>query len=448
MQDLEAFLERKASDYNRRLHAAAARYEPEVVQEVVEKFHKVWAAVGEEIGDENLAVFETSIVPLFDLGLQTAVAITQPILRQINEKLARSRNNMETSMESNAVNFKGLTVAKTEVGFREFSFDTDALVYLRNMMSDNVNFVSENIKLPAQHIPGYITGIMSVVTERMPVSVSSQIKSFRVHETLETMIREELLKLQRELEEKLRSLERIMTGHIKSPFTVYDPANGEIQLELYSIIPLKSLDKLPVITFAEHVEKIRALKKLTNFIPKITLPDFNGELLPPFTGTASVLRGHKITTFDGFEYDLNNDCTYILTRDYKDGNFSLILSNDGYTTLTVLTTGRPISINIQDEILVGGELATLPFTEGYVSVSKDEGGIIKIKGGNHFSVDYDTTVDHITVQVSGWYHGKTGGLFGVYDNEISNDQMTSFNKVVDNSDRFAKTWDVGTNACR
>lgn len=100
------------------------------------------------------------------------------------------------------------------------------------------------------------------------------------------------------------------------------------------------------------------------------------------------------------------------------------------------------------QILVDGKPATLPFTEGYVTVSQGDGGIVTINGGNHFTINYDLTLDHITIQISGWYYGKTGGLLGVYDNEPSNDLMTPFNKVIDNSSRFARTWDVGTNSCR
>lgn len=99
------------------------------------------------------------------------------------------------------------------------------------------------------------------------------------------------------------------------------------------------------------------------------------------------------------------------------------------------------------QILVDGKPATLPFTEGYITVTQGENGVITIKGGNHFTVDYDLTIDHMNIQISGWYHGRTGGLLGIYDNEPSNDKMTPFNKVVEDNGRFAKTWEVGTNSC-
>lgn len=69
-----------------------------------------------------------------------------------------------------------------------------------------------------------------------------------------------------------------------------------------------------------------------------------------YSAHASVQNGHKITTFDGFDYDLPLDCTFVLTKDFMDGNFSLILSNDGETSLTVLSKGKQISLKLSGEV--------------------------------------------------------------------------------------------------
>ncbi|XP_045158693.2 uncharacterized protein LOC123524511 [Mercenaria mercenaria] len=447
VKDLEAFMERKKQDYNRRLRLTASRIEPEIAEEVTEKFRMMWDMVEKEIGVENIASFEAAVVPFLDLGLQTTIAMSQPVLQQINEILSKSRNSKDI-ISQYPVGTLGTELA-TE------TWDTERLESLKQMISDNFNMVSDQMKLPAKHIPGYVRNVMTdalnYTADKMPAAVSSQIRGLTtigLLDAMESFIGDEILAVEKEAEKQLRNIEDIIMGHIKSPFTVYDPAHGEIQVELYSLIPLQSLDKMPVINFLKHIEKIRVLERLIDYVPEVTIPDITAEWVPPFTGVASVTLGHKITTFDGYVYDLNNDCTYILTRDYTDGNFSLILSNDGYTTLTVLSSGKPISINMQGEVLVGGELATLPFTEGYVTVTQSDNGIVTIKGGNHFNVEYDLTVDHMKIELSGWYHGRTGGLLGIYDNEPSNDKMTSFNKVVGNSSRFAKTWDVGTNSCR
>ena len=94
------------------------------------------------------------------------------------------------------------------------------------------------------------------------------------------------------------------------------------------------------------------------------------------------------------------------------------------------------------------EPVTLPYSEKDFTIKSPEEGIITINGADHFKIWYDLNIDHIRVAVNGWYYGKTGGLLGVYDNEPSNDLMTSFNKVIRSPARFAKTWDVGNTNCR
>ena len=56
----------------------------------------------------------------------------------------------------------------------------------------------------------------------------------------------------------------------------------------------------------------------------------------------------------------------------------------------------------------------------------------------------DPKIDEVlrifSVTISGWYFGKTGGLLGVYDNEPSNDWMTSGRAIVSDVAQFAETW--------
>lgn len=73
------------------MHSEAARIEKEIVEEVTEKFRYIWGAVAEEIGHENLARFEAAVVPWLDLGLQTTIAVSQPVLQHLNKILSRSR---------------------------------------------------------------------------------------------------------------------------------------------------------------------------------------------------------------------------------------------------------------------------------------------------------------------------------------------------------------------
>lgn len=113
--------------------------------------------------------------------------------------------------------------------------------------------------------------------------------------------------VERTAEQKLRSIEKIVMGHMKSPFTVYDPAHGEIQMELYSIIPLQSLDMLPVIDVMTYTQKLEKMRNyLDSRLPTMTMPDITGEWIPPFTGRTGVnlclLQGVSDLFYDVFIY--------------------------------------------------------------------------------------------------------------------------------------------------
>ena len=57
-------------------------------------------------------------------------------------------------------------------------------------------------------------------------------------------------------------------------------------------------------------------------------------------------------------------------------------------------------------------------------------------------VSCNTVYNVCTFTISGWYFGKTGGLLGIYDNEPSNDWMTSDRQIVNSLEDFVNSWSV------
>ena len=85
--------------------------------------------------------------------------------------------------------------------------------------------------------------------------------------------------------EQSKILENFLLKSVTSPFTVYDPAHGEIQAEFHLPIPLKSLDTVPVVNFRLG----RYMQNIISSLPQVGqlnsyIPDFSGEMLPPFSG--------------------------------------------------------------------------------------------------------------------------------------------------------------------
>ena len=73
---------------------------------------------------------------------------------------------------------------------------------------------------------------------------------------------------------------------------------------------------------------------------------------------------------------------------------------------------------------------------------------MSVNVADHVTIDYYPDMDTYMVKLNGYYYGKTSGLLGSYDDEPSNDMMTSFGKPTSNADRMSKTWEIGTERCR
>lgn len=58
------------------------------------------------------------------------------------------------------------------------------------------------------------------------------------------------------------------------------------------------------------------------------------------------LRGDHFTTFDGKEFDFSGKCSYVLTRDYIDGNFSVIVNYLGKNKKQLIITTATQTLQI------------------------------------------------------------------------------------------------------
>lgn len=58
------------------------------------------------------------------------------------------------------------------------------------------------------------------------------------------------------------------------------------------------------------------------------------------------LRGDHFTTFDGKEFDFIGNCSYVLTRDYIDGNFSVIVNYLGKNKKQLIITTATQTLQI------------------------------------------------------------------------------------------------------
>lgn len=49
-----------------------------------------------------------------------------------------------------------------------------------------------------------------------------------------------------------------------------------------------------------------------------------------------------------------------------------------------------------------------------------------------------------TSNITGWYYGKTAGLFGTYNNEQDDDMLMSTRRTTTDMNEFTRSWEIGT----
>lgn len=66
-----------------------------------------------------------------------------------------------------------------------------------------------------------------------------------------------------------------------------------------------------------------------------------------FISTASAkVHGRHFTTFDGQEFDFSGRCSYVLARDYVDGNFSIIMNYLGRQKKKLILTSHQQNVQL------------------------------------------------------------------------------------------------------
>ena len=153
-------------------------------------------------------------------------------------------------------------------------------------------------------------------------------------------------------------------------------------------------------------------------------------------------------TFDKHFYEFSGECSYILARDFIDGNFTVVVNYDNVggsmtkKSLTVMVDNKQVEIFPNFKVLVDGRRSETPIEFGSTVVRR-VGNQIRVDSENGITVTCDLMHDRCRVNVTGWYYGKTGGLFGTYDNEPSTDFTKSNNMKASSLEEFASTWSVG-----
>ena len=160
-------------------------------------------------------------------------------------------------------------------------------------------------------------------------------------------------------------------------------------------------------------------------------------------------------TFDKKFFEFAGECSYLLVSDFFNNNFSVVVNYEATSgkvtrkSLTVISDGRQIEIDSTFRVTLNKRFIEMPLVFNKTSITRDGARVI-INNENGYNVDCNLFRDVCTVKVSGWSFGKTGGLFGTFNNEPSDDFLTPYRqqRTDQEIDSFAASWKVGTSRCR
>lgn len=105
----------------------------------------------------------------------------------------------------------------------------------------------------------------------------------------------------------------------------------------------------------------------------------------------------------------------------------------------LLTDGELIYIDVIGQAVRIGNSTTLPARlKSTIIYRLDD--ILYIESEKGFRIQCNLQYDICTMELEGWYFGKTSGLLGTMNNEAFDDTMTSRQQFPNSDDEFTKSW--------
>ncbi|XP_014673849.1 PREDICTED: uncharacterized protein LOC106814086 [Priapulus caudatus] len=269
---------------------------------------------------------------------------------------------------------------------------------------------------------------------------------------------------QKVIEDTVRDLVHQYIRPDISHVTVYEPEQGEIQYEQYLPFEMKTLDEIPEVDVESlpYYSQIKAqYEKYEPYIANYSMLDTYykykptldiNNWIPPFKAQAMLIGSQHFVTFDNTFYDFAGQCSYVLAHDFIDANFSVIVNYQkqgrevSKRSMVVLSDNRQIEITPDYRVNVDGENQEMPIEFDNTMVRR-MGPTVRIDNRRGVSIVCNWQRDICTLHMSGWYFGKTAGLWGTYNNEKNDDFLTASRQRTTDVNTFTSSWNLDE-SCR
>ena len=166
-------------------------------------------------------------------------------------------------------------------------------------------------------------------------------------------------------------------------------------------------------------------------------------ILPPFSSVAMIIGNNQLITFDQKFFDFRGNCSYLLSKDFNHNRFSVIANykNEARESISIQIEEVLVKMKTDGRVLIDNAMIDLPYRINETLIWR-EGDRITLLNKMGLQINCNLIFNTCSIKISGWYFAKTGGLLGVYDNEASNDWMTSSRTIVSDVRELADSWQI------
>lgn len=165
------------------------------------------------------------------------------------------------------------------------------------------------------------------------------------------------------------------------------------------------------------------------------------ELIPPFTLHGEISDGSHIFTFDGRHMTFPGKCSYILARDFSEGNFSVVANMDNGKLKSISMTDKSghMEVNSESVLQIGGKASEFPLHRQTLHAWRNYHTVSLLTA---YGAEVECSVDLKTchIRVSGFYSGKTRGLLGNGNGEPYDDYMLPGGKITESTSELGNAY--------
>ncbi|KAK5647146.1 hypothetical protein RI129_002038 [Pyrocoelia pectoralis] len=216
----------------------------------------------------------------------------------------------------------------------------------------------------------------------------------------------------------------------------------------FSLLPIDIMRNWPklgnVRLSAINYIKEERLPAITDLLYAISLNPRHW--IPPYQLDALIVQGQHIFTFDGKHLTFPGDCSYLLSRDALNGNFSIVgtLKQGLLNGITFADKNRIVTLKKGGGVYINNAVHEFPLRLPGLDVYWANNVMhVRSKVGVNIVCDSDLVVCNI--HISGFYHGQLRGLLGNGNMEPYDDYTLPNGKIVTSESEFGNAYKMNAN---